>query len=330
MTKKSRKLEKSKKSKKREKPIKRKKTRKKEKLEKLEKLEKKEKLEKLEFKKLSCTPTRKNKKGSYSCYSDDSIYHLKKMWNLRHPDDPINANDAREIWKNLKENMRGVCSEEACWMRQEFTKNNITPEMLHYTFMPAAPESWKKHKNTWLTSTDISRVMLQYEHKYPYFAFIGPSPIDFNSTKYNNTCVWDDLCKFDLSRQIKKGKTKFGVIFNLDEHWEGGSHWVALFIDCDKKLIFYFDSTGDSIPKQIKTFVNRVTKQGEELKHPIKFKYDDSKKVEHQLEDTECGIYCLHFITTILRNKKTFDDFKEKLVHDDEMEKCRKYFFNIL
>jgi hypothetical protein len=48
-------------------------------------------------------------------------------------------------------------------------KNSITPEMLHYTFMPAAPESWKKNKNTWLTSTDISRVMLQYEHKIPAF-----------------------------------------------------------------------------------------------------------------------------------------------------------------
>ena len=128
--------------------------------------------EKEEFKKLSCTPARKNRKGAYSCYSDDSLHYLKKMWNIRHPDDPINTNDAREIWKNLKENMRGVCSEEACWMRQEFTKNKITPEMLHYTFMPAAPETWKKNKNTWLTSTDISRVMLQYEHKYPHFAFI--------------------------------------------------------------------------------------------------------------------------------------------------------------
>ena len=196
--------------------------------------------------------------------------------------------------------------------------------------MPAAPETWKKNKNTWLTSTDISRVMLQYEKKYPHFAFIGPSPIDFNSTKYNNTCVWDDLCKFDLAKQLKNGKTKIGVIFNLDKHWEKGSHWVALFIDCDKKLIFYFDSTGDPIPKEVKTFVDRVIKQGSELKpHSIKFNYDDSKKIEHQLDDTECGIYCLHFITTILRNKKSFSDFKKELVHDDEMEKCRGYFFNI-
>ena len=326
---KTRKLKKVKKTKKGEKAKKIQKGEKAKKIQKQEKREKKE--ENKGFKKLSCTPTRKNKKGGYSCYSDNSLNHLKKMWNMRHPDDLITANDAREIWKNLKENMRGVCNEEACWMRQEFTKNKITPEMLHYTFMPAAPESWKKNKNTWLTSTDISRVMLQYEHKYPHFAFIGPSPIDFNSTKYDNTCVWDDLCKFNLAEQIKKGKTKIGVIFNLDEHWEGGSHWVALFIDCDKNIIFYFDSTGDSIPKQIKRFVERVEKQGVELKpRSIKFKYDDSRKVEHQLEDTECGVYCLHFITTILRNKKSFDDFKEKLVHDDEMEKCRSYFFNIL
>ena len=288
-----------------------------------------------EFHKLSCSPTRKNKekgKGKgYSCYSDSSLQHLKKMWNLRHPDDRIDASDAREIWQNLKNNMRGVCSEEACWMRQEFVKNNITPEMLHYTFVPAAPDSWKKNKNTWLTSTDISRVMLQYEKEYPDFVFIGPSPIDFNSTKYNNTCVWDDLCKFSLATQLKNNKSKIGVIFNLDKHWQGGSHWVALFIDCSKKIIFYFDSTGDAIPKEIKVFVDRVMKQGKEMTpKSIDFKYDDSKNVEHQLDDTECGVYCLHFIISILRNKKTFADFKNKLVRDNEMEKCRKYFFNIL
>ena len=288
--------------------------------------------EKEDFVKLSCSPTRKNKKDKkYSCYSDQSLHHLKKMWNARHPDDPITANDARDIWKSLKNNMRGVCSEEACWMRQEFVKNNITPEMLHYTFVPAAPTSWKKDKNTWLTSTDISRVMLQYEKEYPNFVFIGPSPIDFNSPKYNNTCVWDDLCKFDLQKQMKDGKTKIGVIFNLDKHWQGGSHWVSLFIDCDKKKIFYFDSTGDPIPKEIKTFVDRVIKQGSELTpKKIVFEYDDSKNVEHQQENTECGVYSLHFIIAILRKRKSFDDFKNKIISDGEMEKCRNYFFNIL
>ena len=290
-------------------------------------------IDKTKFKKLSCSPTRKNKKGgrTFSCYSDNSLIRLRDMWNLRHPDDPIKTDDVREIWNNLKENMRNVCNEESCWMRQGFAKNKITPEMLHYTFMPTAPEIWKKNKKTWLTSTDISRVMLQYEKRYHHFTFIGPSPIDFDSIKYNNTCVWDDLCNFSLEKHIKKGKTKIGIIFNLDRHWEGGSHWVALFIDCDKKIIFYFDSTGDAIPDEIKKFAKRVTKQGKDLHHnPIDFTYDDSKRVEHQLEDTECGIYCLHFITTILRNKKSFSDFKNNLIHDDEMEKCRDYFFNIL
>ena len=232
---------------------------------------------------------------------------------------------------SLKEKMHDVCSQEACWMRQEFAKNGVTSDMLHYTFMPTAPDSWKKNKNTWLTSTDIVRVMQQYEKEYPHFVFIGPSPIDFNSTKYNNTCVWDDLCKFSLSDKIKHNKTKIGIIFNLDEHWKSGSHWVSLFIDCDKKKIFYFDSTGESIPNEIKLFVNRVKKQGVELKpKPIMFDYDSNKNVEHQQKDTECGVYCLHFIASILRNKKTFNDFKTKLIHDDKIEKCRDFFFNII
>jgi hypothetical protein len=253
------------------------------------------------------------------------------MWNKRHPDDMISVDDARLIWKNLKRKMQNVCNEESCWLRQGFAINNITPDMLQYTFMPMAPKTWKKNKNTWLNSTDISRVMMQYEKRYPEFAFIGPSPIDFNSQeRTSNTCVWAELCNFEIAHHLKNNKTKIGIIFNLDEHWKSGSHWVSLFIDADNGVIFYFDSTGDEIPHQIKTFIDRVTKQGKSLNQPIDFKYDSSKGIEHQQENTECGIYCLHFISTILGKIKTFKDFKTTKISDDQMEKCRKYFFNIL
>ena len=80
------------------------------------------------------------------------------------------------------------------------------------------------------------------------FAFIGPSPIDFDKKLSYDDCVWDDLCKFKLEKHIKQGKNKIGFIFNLDPHYKGGSHWISTFIDLRKKFIFFIDSTGDKMP----------------------------------------------------------------------------------
>ena len=84
----------------------------------------------------------------------------------------------------------------------------------------------EKNPNEWLNSLDISRVMKQYENDYKCFDFLGPSPIDFDTFKENNECVWDEICNFDLNKSYTKGKRKFGFIFNLDPHYKGGSHWV--------------------------------------------------------------------------------------------------------
>jgi hypothetical protein len=34
----------------------------------------------------------------------------------------------------------------------------------------------------------------------------------------------------NLDDLINEGKNKIGIIFNLDEHWQAGSHWVGLYI----------------------------------------------------------------------------------------------------
>ena len=51
-------------------------------------------------------------------------------------------------------------------------------------------------------------LLKQYERKYKNFKFIGPSPIDFDSTKYVFTCVWEKLCNFDLKTILKIKKIK--------------------------------------------------------------------------------------------------------------------------
>jgi hypothetical protein len=172
--------------------------------------------------------------------------------------------------------------------------------------------------------------MKQYEKAYPCFDFIGPSPIDYDTHKLYGECVWEELCHFNLAKEIKNGRFKIGVIFNLDPHYKGGSHWVSLYINIKRGQIFYFDSAGDPIPRQIMKFVKMVQKQGTELTtgKKINFKFDQNYPVEHQYGNTECGIYSLYFIVHMLEDKHTTEYFKTHIMKDEYMEKFRKVYFN--
>ena len=278
------------------------------------------------FKKLNCSPKKSNEIQKFTCYTSESLSKLKKFWNARHPDNKILTNNSEEIWSQLKENMANVCDTEACWLRQKFIDNNLDADLRTYTFAPKSPLAWTKNKNEWLSSTDIEKVMKQYEHTYPHFAFIGPSPLDFDKKKLYNACVWEELCNFDLKKYLKKNKTKIGIIFNMDPHYKGGSHWMCMMVDISKQIIYYFDSNGDKCPKEINNLVERIQEQGRAFN--IDFKFEENHPYEHQEGDTECGMYVLYFIITILTGKRNYKFFTSQKITDDDMEKYRKIFFN--
>lgn len=282
------------------------------------------------IKKNVCSPVKKEK-NSYTCYTSENLEKIKNLWNARHPDRTITSNDAREIWENLKENMKNVCSSEKCWLNQKFIDNNLSKELQAYTFAPSSPASWKKNPSEWLSSTDINNVMKQYEKKYKNFEFIGPSPIDFDKHMLYNECVWEELCKFELKNYIKRGKTKIGIVFNTDPHYLSGSHWISLFIDIKNKYIFYFDSNGHKIPPEINRLVKRIIKQSKTNPLNLNLKYRDNYKKRHQKEDSECGMYALYFIIMLLTEEKKPEYFNNKSIKisDSEMNKLRKKYFDI-
>lgn len=276
-----------------------------------------------EFRPIICSPSSQDK--SYTCYSDTSLIKLRNLWNERHPDSKITSKKPKEIWKQLKTNMGSVCSTEKCWLQQKFIKDNITSELLDYTFAPTAPTSWKKNPNEWLSSVDIESVMKQHEKNMKNFVFIGPSPIDFDTRLSYGECVWDELCKFKLERYIKNGKNKIGFIFNLDPHYKGGSHWFSTFIDIKKGFIFYIDSTGDPMPTQIRSLIDRIMKEAHLLNIPMKL-YENKKS--HQRTNTECGIYSLYIVIELLYDRKTPTYFMTTRVPDNDMIALRKKYFN--
>jgi hypothetical protein len=295
------------------------------------------------FKKMNCNPKIDGKTPiKDSCLTPDILVKIAKEFNNHHKSDPIQYNDYIDLWKKLK-NRLNHCDKEDCWLEQ-IKDIELRKQIDKMAFAPDKPLDWKKNPRAWLSNFDIMKVLRQYEDipfqgKYK-FKLLGPSPIDFDSKPIdmNGECVWQEICNFDLKFYLDKGKTKIGIVFNLDKHTQGGSHWVSLFIDLKDKFIFYLDSNGDKIKKQIYVLVKRIIEQGKSLEHPIIFEFYENYPREHQKQNTECGMYSLFFIITMLTNKagpKKFRNvkdkinfFKNKTIPDNYVFNYRNKYFN--
>ncbi len=272
------------------------------------------------YKKLNCSP---KSQYSFSCYTKKNIYKLKSNWNRSNKNNKITSTDPYKIWIDLKNKLSNDCTNEKCWLDQSFMIKNKNKLLENYTFAPNAPDTWNSNPNEWLNSDDIIKVMRQYEFKYPKFKFIGPSPIDFNKRKTFGQCVWDDLCKFQLGNYIKNNITNIGIILNTDPHYLGGAHWICIYINIDKNFIYYFDSNADTTPKEVNEFIKKVIDQANQLNITLT-KYTNT--ITHQEGDSECGMYVLYIIISLLRSNK-IPNFKKR-IPDKYMEKLRKILFN--
>ena len=75
-----------------------------------------------------------------------------------------------------------------------------------------------------------------------------------------------------------------------------------MFVNIRKAKIFFFDSTGDPPPKEVKELIKKIKEQGAKLKKPIRFVVDSNEGIEHQYGNTECGVYSLFFIVHMLED----------------------------
>jgi hypothetical protein len=288
------------------------------------------------LKQMNCSPMVGKLKVGDSCYTPKILMTIRDEYNKEHtPSEQIHESDPAKLWTIL--NQRLVhCEKEDCWLNQ-IKDSQLRKRIDRYIFAPDKPYEWKKNPNEWLTNYDILNVLEQYEETHKHFEFIGPSPIDFDKI-VNRKCVYNELCGFQLSEHMKNGKTVIGVIFNLSPHTSGGSHWVSLFIDTKAKLIFYFDSAGARIPKQIKRFVNRVQSQAMQVANRP-YTFEENCPKEHQFGNTECGVYSLFFIITMLTGKTKLTKgllsakqkmhlFKNRTIPDKYIEKYRNVYFN--
>jgi hypothetical protein len=204
------------------------------------------------------------------------------------------------------------------WIKEKFIKymSEDNKEMLeNVVFRPEGPQG----KFDWLSTLDINNVLTQYENKYSDFKFLGAVPMDFNDLDYLpfKNIDFDDFYKNNIYR--------IGVIFNLDESYKSGSHWVSLFIDLKKGQIYYSDSYGIRPENRVVNFMNKIENY---LKKKGIYNIDiKHNKIQHQQGNSECGVYSINFILRLLKGK-TFEHITRKRLTDNKVNKCRLKYFN--
>jgi len=217
--------------------------------------------------------------------------------------------------------------EEHCLLDKAPLSDDVKKDLRKDYLRPKMPKTWEKDPDMWLDNFNILHVMKQYEEAYPWFTFIGVFPIDFSApdpyVKTGETkCLNQEICSLKLVDEYNKGKRGIGMIFNLDPHFKGGSHWVGLYIDLKKRnkpFIAYFDSYGYKTPPLIARLMRSFKLQiaGSELGfNARRFQYGNS----------ECGMFSMYFIICMMHGI-SFRDFCKDSVKDDFMLHLRQILF---
>ena len=83
------------------------------------------KTKKIRKNKERCSPKKKSQKLDYTCYSKDSLFKIRKLWNMKHPDNPIKSNSPKKIWESLHYILGKTCKKESCLLRHKCLKANV-------------------------------------------------------------------------------------------------------------------------------------------------------------------------------------------------------------
>lgn len=272
-----------------------------------------------------CAPGITNNNGS--CLTFEELYSMAIAYNSTSKTKKIiiDENDTNEqkkinIEKQFTEIFKNKCSNQQCWTKQSFMNqlddSKLKNKIINHTFRPNGPQG----KFEWLNTINIDKVMKQYENKYKNFKFLGAVPIDFDDLPTLG------LCDIDCKKLEKQNKNIIGVVFNLDEHYKSGSHWVAMYANLNTGQLYYFDSYGTKPDVRIINFMKKIGKYCRKIKG-IKHLDVNYNNIRYQYGNSECGVYSINFILRMLKNNN-FEEIINNPISDDKINVCRKVYFN--
>ncbi len=261
-----------------------------------------------------------------SCITLNVLVKMANAYNKEYPGNKIILNQTQELMSPTKYKKYLLyqfkkripdCDTQKCWTKQNFIQKldaKYKKELLKETFRPDGPEG----KFTWANTSNIDQVMFQYEKKYPDFKYLNTVPLDFNKLDYY------PLKNINFQKMIDSGKTKAGIVFNMDYSNQSGSHWCGLYINFDKCESFYSDSYGTPPPKEIVAFMKKIAifMRKNKCTNP-NIKYNTRR---HQQGGNACGIYSMNFILRLL-DGELFEDITGKRISDEEVNENRNVYF---
>jgi hypothetical protein len=229
--------------------------------------------------------------------------------------------------KQLFEALGCKDGEEHCLLDKADLPDETKKQLRTHYLRPKMPKEWEKKPDTWLDNYNIQHVMKQYEEVFPWFTFMGVYPIDFsvaNPYIKNSTpkCLHVELCNLKLKDEYAKGKRGIGMVFNLDPHYKGGSHWVGLYIDIHnikRPVISYFDSYGYKTPPMIARFMKAFT-----LQIPTCQLGFNARRFQYS--NTECGMFSMYFLVCMIYGI-SFKNFCKEVTKDSMMLDLRSILF---
>lgn len=282
-----------------------------------------------------CEPKEDVSIETVTCLTEDLLKKIAKILNNKGTSKIDTESTLKELHNDISNEIKKStdCSNEACWSTYDLIKKGLSIKdfnELISKFRPFLPEIWYKEPNKWLNTDDINNVMYQYEKNFNRFKYTGATPIDFDLKTKENECLVNELCNIDLQEIKDDGHTCIGMVFNTDPHNKSGQHWFSMFVDIngdnrkDKvPSIYHYDSVASDPPKRVLKLIENIKDQGSKLDIDFDILFND---IRHQHKNTECGIYCLHFLISMLKGS-VFDDYINKKLSDDDIEKYRRIFF---
>ena len=217
--------------------------------------------------------------------------------------------------------------EDHCVLDRSTVTEEVKKDLRTRYLRPRRPKAWDAKPNTWLDNYNIMHVMKQYEETYTWFNFLGIFPIDFSAPnpykKDRQECLYKETCSLNLKAEYAKGIRGIGMVFNLDPHFKGGSHWVGLYINLQnisKPFVGYFDSYGYKTPPLIARLMRsfRLQIQSCELG-------SNARRFQHG--GSECGMFSIYFLICMISGI-SFRDFCKDSVTDATMLELRKIIFS--
>lgn len=218
-----------------------------------------------------------------------------------------NSNTKKKLIEEIRRKLSCHSEIDLCVLKN----NKLFNKTIIESFKPIRP----KGKHEWLSTIDINDVMKQYEKKYKNFMFMGAVPIDFYELYY-------EFANMNI-KALSKLKKKIGFVFNTDPSYKDGEHWIAMILDLNDKTLCFFDSANSEPPIQVKKFMKDLVEKGKKAGIELNVIINT---IEHQMGDSECGVYSLYFLISRLEGKTCKEVFNHK-IHDKEMNTFRDIFF---